>query len=135
MIDRRTFLNYGLGTAAGLSPALCLAQSSWPEKPVKIIVLFGPRSASDTLTGMLAERLQVRLGQPPAIVERLSKAAQEVSREPGMQERFLGAGFVTGSPQETAAMAARERVKWKEVVRLSGAKLDRRVLRRRPAAA
>ena len=57
MIDRRTFLNYGLGTAAGLSPALCLAQSSWPDKPVKIIVLFGPSGASDTLTRMLAERL------------------------------------------------------------------------------
>lgn len=70
MIDRRTFLNYGLGTAAGLSPALCLAQSSWPDKPVKIIVLFGPRSASDTLTGMLAERLQVRLGQPFVIENR-----------------------------------------------------------------
>jgi tripartite-type tricarboxylate transporter receptor subunit TctC len=324
MIDRRRFLNCGLGTAVSLSPALGLAQSSWPDKPVKIIVLFGAGGASDTLTRMLAERLQVRLGQPfvienrtgaggnigmqavasapadgytvasatigtlsinqflysrlgydpvkdfapvssfwencnvfavssdhpaktlqefrtwaaarpqgvtfsssgvgttphlagelfghragiktvhvpfrssattevmsgtidfaidnvaswtpfvkagraralavtlpdrwpvlpdvptmaeagipdfvftswgalafpgatpPAIVERLSKAVQEVSREPGMQERFLGAGarFVTGSPQETAAMAARERVKWKEVVRLSGAKLD-----------
>ena len=324
MIDRRTFLNYGVGAAAGLSPLAGRAQAAWPDKPVKIIVLFGAGGASDTLTRMLAERLQARLGQPfvienrtgaggnigmqavanaaadgytvasatigtmsinqflysklgydpvkdfapvstfwencnvfavaaehpaktlqefrawamaqpkgvtfsssgvgttphlagelfghrtgiktvhvpfrssattevmagtidfaidnvasytpfikagraralavtsadrwpvlpevptmaeagmpdfiftswgalalpaatpPAIVERLSKAVQEVSREPGMQERFLGAGarFVTGSPQETTAMAARERVKWREVVRLSGAKLD-----------
>ena len=324
MIDRRMFLNLGLGTAAGLSPALAPAQGAWPDKPVKIIVLFGAGGASDTLTRMLAERLQARFGQPflidnrtgaggnigmqavagsppdgytmvsatigtlsinqflynklgydpvkdfapvstfwencnvfavaanhpaktlaefrawaaarpqgvtysssgvgttphlagelfghragiktvhvpfrssattevmsgtidfaidnvasytqfikagkarglavtsadrwpvlpeiptmaeagmpdfiftswgalalpaatpPAIVERLSKAVQEVAREPGMQERFLGAGarFVTGTPQETAAMAARERVKWREVVKLSGAKLD-----------
>lgn len=36
---------------------------------------------------------------PVAIVERLSRAVQEVAREPGMQERFLAAGarFVTGS--------------------------------------
>lgn len=63
---------------------------------------------------------------PVAIVEKLSRAVQEVAREPGMQERFLGAGarFVTSSPQETAAMIERERLKWREVVRLSGAKLD-----------
>ena len=70
MIDRRTLLNYGLGTAAGLSPALGLAQSSWLDKPVKIIVLFGAGGASDTLTRMLAERLQVRLGQPFVIENR-----------------------------------------------------------------
>ena len=324
MIDRRMVLNLGLGTAAGLSSALAPAQGAWPDKPVKIIVLFGAGGASDTLTRMLAERLQARLGQPflidnrtgaggnigmqavaaapadgymvasatigvlsinqflynklgydpvkdfapvstfwencnvfavsadhpaktlaefrawaaarpkgvtysssgvgttphlagelfghraglktvhvpfrssattevisgtidfaidnvasytqfikagkarglavtsadrwpvlpeiptmaeagmpdfiftswgalalpaatpSAIVERLSKAVQEVAREPGMQERFLGAGarFITGTPQETAAMAARERIKWREVVKLSGAKLD-----------
>ena len=63
---------------------------------------------------------------PAAITERLSQAVQEISREPGMKERFLTAGarFVTSSPQETAAFAARERVKWKEVVRLSGAKVE-----------
>ena len=67
-----------------------------------------------------------RFRPPLAIVERLAQAVQEVSREPGMKERFLGAGarFVVGSPQETAAMAARERVKWQEVFRLSGAKLE-----------
>jgi tripartite-type tricarboxylate transporter receptor subunit TctC len=324
MIDRRQFVNLGLGAAAGLSPLAGLAQGSWPDKPVKIIVIFGAGGASDTLTRMLAERLQAKLGQPfvienktgaggnigmqavaaappdgytmvsatvgtlsinqflysklgydpvkdfapvstfwencnvfavsadhpaktlaefrtwaaarpkgvsysssgvgttphlagelfghragiktvhvpfrssattevmsgtidfaidnvasytqfikagkvrglavtsaerwpvlpeiptmaeagmpdfiftswgalalpgatpPAIVERLSKAVQEVAREPGMQERFLGAGarFVTGSPHDTAAMAARERAKWREVVKLSGAKLD-----------
>ena len=41
MIDRRTFLNLGLGSAAGLAPALGRAQGAWPDKPVKIIVLFG----------------------------------------------------------------------------------------------
>jgi len=70
--------------------------------------------------------LAMSAATPPAIVERLSLAVQEVSREPGMQERFLGAGarFVAASPKETAALAARERVKWKEVVRLSGARLE-----------
>ena len=324
MIDRRNFLHLGLGAATGLSTAPGLAQGAWPDKPVKVIVLFGAGGASDTLTRMLAERLQARLGQPfvienktgasgnigmqavanapadgytlvsatigtlsinqflysrlgydpvkdfapvstfwencnvfvvsadhpaktlaefrvwaaakqlgvtysssgvgttphlagelfghraglktvhvpfrssattevmsgtidfaidnvasytsfikagkvralavtaaerwpvlpevptmaeagipdfvftswgalalpgatpPAIVERLSKAVQEIAREPGMQERFLGAGarFVTSSPQDTTAMAARERIKWREVVKLSGARLD-----------
>ena len=48
-----------------------------------------------------------RFRPPHAIFERRAQAVQEVSREPGMKERFLGAGararFVVGSPQETAA--------------------------------
>ena len=43
-----------------------------------------------------------------------------------MQQRFLEAGArsVATSPQDTAAFAERERVKWKEVVQISGAKME-----------
>ena len=43
-----------------------------------------------------------------------------------MQQRFLeiGARAVSSTPEELAAFAERERVKWKEAVQLSGAKLD-----------
>jgi len=65
-------------------------------------------------------------GTPPAITAQLSKAVQEILSQPAMKERFMtiGAKAVHLTPQETAAFAAAERVKWKEIVRLSGAKLD-----------
>ena len=63
---------------------------------------------------------------PPAITAKLSKAIQEILSQPAMKERFLQAGAraISASPADTAAFAAPERLKWKEVVRLSGAKLD-----------
>ena len=63
---------------------------------------------------------------PAAITQKLSQAMQEIAAEPATRERFLatGARLTASSPQETAAFAARERIKWKDVVRLSGAKLE-----------
>ena len=63
MIDRRMFLNLGLGAAAGLSPGPGFTQAAWPDRPVKIVVLFAAGGASDSLSRMLGERLQARLGQ------------------------------------------------------------------------
>ena len=65
-------------------------------------------------------------GTPAAITNRLSQAVQAIANQPDVKERFLTAGarIIAATPQETAAFAARERVKWKEAVRLSGAKLD-----------
>ncbi len=65
-------------------------------------------------------------GTPLVITAQLSKAIQEILSQPEAKERFLkiGALAVPSTPQETAAFAAAERVKWKEIVRLSGAKLD-----------
>ena len=65
-------------------------------------------------------------GTPPAIVNKLSSALQAIAADPAVQQRFLdtGARTIATSPQETSAFAERERVKWKEVVHLSGAKMD-----------
>ena len=65
-------------------------------------------------------------GTPPAITARLSQAMQDIAAQPAMKERFLvtGARITASTPQETVAFAARERVKWKEVVRLSGARVE-----------
>jgi hypothetical protein len=43
-----------------------------------------------------------------------------------VQERFLTAGarLTSSTPQETVAFAARERIKFQELIRLSGAKAD-----------
>jgi len=65
-------------------------------------------------------------GTPPAIVNKLSSALQAIAADPAVQQRFLdtGARTIGTSPQDTSAFAERERVKWKEVVHLSGAKMD-----------
>lgn len=65
-------------------------------------------------------------GTPPAIVNKLSAAVREIAADPAMQQRFLetGARIVSSTPAQTHAFAASERVKWKEAVQVSGAKLD-----------
>ena len=65
-------------------------------------------------------------GTPAAIVNKLSAAIREIAAEPALQQRFLdtGARAVSSTPQDTAAFAERERVKWKEVVQISGAKME-----------
>ena len=65
-------------------------------------------------------------GTPATIVNKLSAAVREFAADPAQQQRFLGTGArsVGMTPPDTAAFAARERIKWKEVVRLSGAKAE-----------
>ena len=65
-------------------------------------------------------------GTPAPIVAKLSTAIQSVMSDPALQQRFMetGARAVSSTPQEAAVFAERERVKWKEVVRISGAKMD-----------
>ena len=56
----------------------------------------------------------------------LSQAIAELASEPTLKARYLEIGAIIKptTPKETADFAERERVKWKEVVRISGAKLD-----------
>jgi tripartite-type tricarboxylate transporter receptor subunit TctC len=65
-------------------------------------------------------------GTPAAIITKLTEALKEIAGDPAVQKRFLegGARTVATTPQETFAFAERERVKWKAMVEMSGAKLD-----------
>ena len=65
-------------------------------------------------------------GTPTAIITKLSDALKEIAADPAVQKRFLesGARTIATTPQETFAFAERERVKWKIMVEMSGAKLD-----------
>lgn len=65
-------------------------------------------------------------GTPPAIVNKLSHAIREVASDAATQQQFLemGGRSVSSTPEELAAFAEKERVKFKEAVRLSGAKAD-----------
>lgn len=52
------------------------AQGAYPNKPVKIIIGFGPGSGTDILARMLAEELRVALGQPFIVDNRPGASAQ-----------------------------------------------------------
>lgn len=59
MLSRRALL---------ASPAI--AQSNWPERPIRWIVNFPPGGAADTLSRILAQTLGTRLGQPVVVENR-----------------------------------------------------------------
>jgi tripartite-type tricarboxylate transporter receptor subunit TctC len=63
---------------------------------------------------------------PGPIVDKLTAEANRILKKPEVRERFeqLGAEPIGGTPQDLAKHFAAETTKWKEVVRLSGAKLD-----------
>ena len=54
--------------SAALSPSLLLAQSDFPNKPIRIVVANTPGSTVDLVARHLAERLQPSLGQPIVIL-------------------------------------------------------------------
>jgi tripartite-type tricarboxylate transporter receptor subunit TctC len=67
--SRRRLMGWmaGLGGMAAM-PSLAQAQAAYPQKPVRIIVPYTAGGASDVLARLIANKLQVSLGQP-VIVE------------------------------------------------------------------
>ena len=109
---------------AGRARALAVTSPDrWPTFPdVPTMAEAGMPDFVITSWGALA----FPAGTPPAITARLSQAVQEIAAQPAMKEQYLLAGTraVSSTPQELVAFAARERVKWKEVVRISGANAE-----------
>lgn len=60
MLNRRMF-SAALGAGA-LAPA-AFAQSGWPDRPVKIVVPFGPGGLADVTSRVVGEKLGQKLGQ------------------------------------------------------------------------
>jgi tripartite-type tricarboxylate transporter receptor subunit TctC len=54
-------------TLLGLAVAPTLAQSSWPSRPVKIVVPTGPGSSLDLIARSMGDKLAARWGQPVVI--------------------------------------------------------------------
>ena len=110
----------------GSGRARALAVTSpdrWPTLPA--VPTMGEAGMADFVVTSWGA-LVMPAGAPAAAAARLSQAVQEIAAEPATKERFLAAGarITASTPQQTDDFAARERVKWKEAVRLSGAKLD-----------
>lgn len=109
---------------AGKVKALAVTSATrWPTLPeVPTMVESGVAGFVVTAWGSFV----LPKGTPAAIVNKLSTALQAISAEPATQQRFLefGARSIASTPTEAAAFAERERVKWKEIVQISGAKVD-----------
>ncbi len=66
--SRRTLLAQAAALGTGLVAApFVRAQSTWPARPIKIIVPFNAGGATDAVARMLADKLTPRLGQPVII--------------------------------------------------------------------
>jgi tripartite-type tricarboxylate transporter receptor subunit TctC len=65
-------------------------------------------------------------GTPPDIVKRLNAEIVKIIKSPDVQKKLmdLGAEPVGDSPEQFAAFVKTEVVKWGDVVKKSGAKVD-----------
>ena len=109
-------------------PASALRVSSSPVVVAGLAVATVPETVDTTAPRprYRPQRIAVPRGVPRAVIDRANAAMREAAEEPAMQERFLqtGARVMWTTPEDAAARAARERPMWREVVRLSGARLE-----------
>ncbi len=61
-------------------------------------------------------------GTPRAVIDKIAAAHKEIAADEATQKRFLTAGgrLLTSTPEDAAAFAAKERVLWQEIIKLSG---------------
>ena len=91
---RRQLLLGGAGAAAILLSTGARAQTTWPDRPVRIIAPFPAGGAVDVLVRILAEQLQNKLGQS-FVVENRSGAGGNI-----------GIATVAASPPDGATIGA-----------------------------
>ena len=70
MRSRVRLVALGLALAAGWSSGWAQT-GAWPNKPVRIVVPYGPGSSPDVIGRIVAEKLALRLGQPVVIENRV----------------------------------------------------------------
>jgi tripartite-type tricarboxylate transporter receptor subunit TctC len=88
-----------------------------------------PTMAEAGLPGFVVESwygLMAPAGTPQPVIERLHRDTTAVLAKPELAEAFArqGADVITSTPAEFGAMVAKEKARWAEVIRKSGAKID-----------
>ena len=67
---RRHLLTLSVAVATIAAPGITVAQSPFPDRPITLVVPFGPSGDTDILARALSSDLQEVLGQPVVIVNR-----------------------------------------------------------------
>ena len=67
MTHRRSLLAVSAAVLAALPLSPALAQASWPERPIHVVLPFPPGGPSDMVMRLAAEKMQVALKQPIVI--------------------------------------------------------------------
>ena len=83
MISRRTFHSIAAATvasASGLAPQWAAAQSTWPSRPIKLVVPFPPGGSSDIQGRVLAEKMS-KLLNATLIVENKPGGTTQIGTE------------------------------------------------------
>jgi tripartite-type tricarboxylate transporter receptor subunit TctC len=62
----------GLGTGVLAGPIEARAQGAWPDRPVRLVVAFGPGGAADTLARIIAQPFAEAAGAGSLVVENRS---------------------------------------------------------------
>lgn len=98
-----------------------LAQSGWPNKPVRIVVPFAPGGTTGSWFGLLAPA-----GTPQDIVNRIQQEVAKSLNTPAIKEKLLAQGAIPSgnTPSEFTKLIDAEHKKWAKVVKDSGAKVD-----------
>lgn len=75
-MQRRHFNQMLSSLALGSLPFAAGAQGAWPDRPVKIVIGFGPGSGTDIIARLMAEELRQALGQTFVVENRPGASAQ-----------------------------------------------------------
>ena len=67
---KRTIIALAAGCALALGLAAPATAQDWPQRPIRIIVAFGPGGGTDIVGRIIGQSLQERLGQPVVIENR-----------------------------------------------------------------
>ena len=113
MTTRRHFLNASLLSAVALAAPYAQAQAqtpSYPSKPIRIVVPFGPGGATDVVARTVADKLSARLGQP-VIVDNKPGASTMIGADAVAKAAPDGYTLmVSGSSTYTVVPALKERM-------------------------
>src|SRR5258707_14482802 len=117
---RRPLRGIGAPAAIACSPLTASAQSqassSYPNRPIRLVVGFAPGGTNDILARVLAEKLQKVLGQPVIVENKpgaggATAASYVRSQEPDGYTLMVGAsGAMVVGPAEIGRASCRERV-------------------------
>jgi tripartite-type tricarboxylate transporter receptor subunit TctC len=104
-VQRRSLLKVACAALVALSPATAaLAQSGWPERPIKIVAPFPAGSATDVWARIVGNGLSQSLGQP-VVVENKTGASGQIGTDFVSKQPADGYTLLIGTPPNSIHVA------------------------------